>query len=233
MTNPQRAYRKLFFPTGNFTIHANCKCGNSSLNGWWQSATKEDSSKSTRKISNETKTIVVVRNPYDRLVSLWNHRFVRNDNWRSDIGRVAKCICKTHCIEVKDITFELFIKHLHAHPHHLRETHFWRQFEHLPNRYTHLCRTETLSDDLKRVLDDVLKDNPAELSRLWNIWQKQNRIWKMVYSNNSTSSAHELTIEQMRDRGASPKPKDFWTSELREMAFQLYKSDFDNYGYSK
>lgn len=162
------------------------------------------------------KSIAIIRNPYDRLVSIYEYNKTKESYWHRHDGKNGKTkpplmeYCMTH-------TFTEFVKHLVSdgfnnlkHPNNL---HIKSQYYYIKPRIgkvrTQLIHYENLNEELSEILGQPIK------LQIQNKSNRQKTHWSEYYNvDNDTNNSNT-------------------NNSLKELVYQYYKYDFMIGGYSK
>lgn len=165
------------------------------------------------------KSIAIIRNPYDRLVSIYEYNKTKESYWHRHDGKNGKTkpplmeYCMTH-------TFSDFVKRLVSggfntlsHPNNL---HIKSQYSYIKPKVgkvkTQLIHFENLNEELSKVLG-----KPVKL-QMQNKSDRQNPHWEDYYKDNvNNSNNNNINLN----------------TSLKDLVYQYYKYDFMIGGYLK
>lgn len=164
------------------------------------------------------KSIAIVRNPYDRLVSVYEYNKTKESYWHRHDGKNGKTkpplmeYCMTH-------TFAEFVRHLVSggfnnltHPNNL---HIKTQYSYIKPKVgkvkTQLIHFENLNEELSQVLGKSIE------LQIQNKSDRQQNHWINYYEDNGNNLDNGNNVN----------------TSLKDLVYQYYKYDFMIGGYSK
>lgn len=165
----------------------------------------------------EYEIIIVIRNPYERIVSGFRDKYLNNNDERIQIKHIKK----------EDLTFELFVEELYEHKYrYIDKHHFTPQ---LSEAYIEGLKKHKKIKyyDIKKIdynyLNKLYNDN---LPKIYINWKGQKdhctndskkRLKKKVYNLKPYTIYNSYKI----------KPKYFYNEEIKSKVEELYKKDFE------
>jgi hypothetical protein len=162
---------------------------------------------------------IVVRNPYIRLVSFYCQKIVKKFDKIDKIPHYYGDISK-------DITFEEFIRDLSKRNPETFERHLRYQSKGIENIvFNHVVSLENFNNDIKQVCEDLSISYEEILSlNIENTYEKIDNINTLVHDKKPT---------WFLKNGIPSDPSLFYTDELKEVVYNIYKSDFEIFKYKK
>jgi len=168
-------------------------------------------------------TFLIIRNPYYRMVSFYINKVIYQadppwnlkDNYKSEIT------IPNFGIKDTSISFEEFIKTLNTVDVVRTERHLKPQWYGIENKkFNKIVHLETFKEDIKEVCDVLNFDYNI-------ITERKINHFDFVRTNSITESVYDKPTSWFRENGI-PKNYDlYFTQEMRDIIYRLYKKDFD------
>lgn len=198
--------------------------------------------------------IAVVRHPYDRLVSAFVNKAVVFGA-ADDINKIVSDIAAKRSIIFDNVTFAMFVDYLHAdfQQQKKRSTnnknqnvalidnptfiHICKQVQNMPldpHPLNMICKVENLKDDLCKAYSRIFQNHPKMLSKAIIYIQDlpfMNSTIKKTYPN--SKKYHDVPIAVLKQMQILPTNVNFLTPHLMNLIFEMYKEDFESFGYTR
>lgn len=179
-----------------------------------------DTAEATR-LLRESFAFVIVRNPWDRLVSCFLDKFVKPANdtghWRQCRLDIARANGKDHC----NITFRQFARYLAARPQHLCRDEHWRpQSDFLGGvTFDFVGRFETFADDARRLQQTLGVDLPVPVTGV-----NPRRAIEGEFA--------DIPRDDLAAMDAWPDYTRFYTPDLIDAVGELYRRDIERFDFA-
>ena len=162
--------------------------------------------------SDEYFKFVVVRHPFDRLVSAFNDKFI-NIKYRPDI--IARIKRRFHT--GGDVTFEEFVSFL-SDSYEIGSDMHWEKYENICRpcsvKYDFILKLETVKQDLPELLRNLFRDDT---------YNKMSINYLPMMNKSKNSSSPSVSKELGKFRSVS--------SNISQKLYNEYRLDFDLFGY--
>ena len=192
------------------------------------------------------KTINVVRNPYNRVVSGFLSIFVntiKNNRFEKRIQKTLLHIGKAvgKC-EMLDVSFSDLIVFLQDHGIEIlikkfKEPHFQEQsvYYALPERgftFNYICRVETLKHDLLKAFAGVFGDHEKLFNAVKLYISDEFKVENYTRMSDSDNYFHNVPIKDLLELPVLPSYKNFLPNLIMEKVERIYERDFATFHYS-
>jgi len=194
---------------------------------------------------------IITRNPYSRVVSAFIDQYAYAKN-----SGVLKMLAEHPPQTGEPQTFLEFLEYLKRVPDCDRDSHFQTQsyFAHAasitnkknrlrqwlgrsPTGHLNVSYSGDISGFASHMTEIYQKVFEFDESMLSFAREKINEVQhhnSTFYGEQDFADAAQLSVAQLDELKFAPKPQDFFNSkQVRDLVDDIYKSDFDNYGYSR
>lgn len=214
------------------------KCGNTTLRKWYLNFRYNINTNNLKEIRVKTDrlikhffsdkynkgfckdyiNVIIVRNPYDRVVSMFMDKFIYPP------GNIQKFF------STEDITFNIFLKFLKKE----QETYFYKCNNHfIPQslsrekiKFDYIIKLESFQDDMLNFINNEIDRNYK-----YDFTTKAGNF-KSIYNDTNNEDHSNLCLTKLRTMNSINK-KSFLNSKNKEIIYNLYKNDFLLFNYGK
>jgi hypothetical protein len=177
---------------------------------------------------NDIPNIIVVRNPFSRVVSMFIDKYINNNM----IMRAIKS--KGH--EIKNHSFMHFLELLKifntSNELDRLEGHVTTQsYNYTPNNKTIIVKLENLEEELSNAYKKIFPDNKNNI--IENLKNMLNGPHKKNATNYNKSLDTNVTNKDFFEKKNIPTYKYFYNDDAKKIVIEIYEKDFQNFGYSK
>jgi len=174
--------------------------------------------------------IIIIRNPYSRLVSFYINKVIYNSLHPDKISKISReelvdaTPIKGYRFLRTDCTFSEFINSLKSRDINKVDRHLLPQSHNFNAKDFKILHLENYLDDIKILCNAVGIPLDWACSVRENSFPRNDKILEFVFDKPSIWFV---------DNGTPKDWRLFYNSELSDIVFQLYASDFKKFGYNK
>tara|TARA_R110002049_G_scaffold124997_18_gene280571 strand:- start:4482 stop:5549 length:1068 start_codon:yes stop_codon:yes gene_type:complete len=170
---------------------------------------------------------VVVRNPWDRLVSAFVDKFVRPSTLEDFAESLVNEVCaKKQAVKEPSLCFREFVEYVTSKKPAELDTHWRPQYCFVGNlSYDVVAKFERMPEDFKEIGVRIGADIQLP---------EKNRVHKKggVASSECISTLWELDMAQLKNMDRLPDYTAWYNDDLIDLVRNYYKKDIDTFGYN-